>query len=109
MRDGRDAAVDAVVVPDHAGLGDVAGLGGVDADQDADAFAVFGVLADGDVDAVLVEDGRGVDFARAFGGGIFDRLAVLVLFVFGRIAVEPPDGLQVCLSSPCFSGFASKA
>ena len=67
-RNGGDAAMDFVVAPDLAGLGDVAGFGGVDAGQNAHAFAVLGILADGDIDAVFVEDGRGVDFAGAFGG-----------------------------------------
>jgi hypothetical protein len=37
-------------VPDESGFGDVAALGGVDAVEVADAFAMFGVLPIGDVD-----------------------------------------------------------
>ena len=82
------------VIPDHAGLGDVAGLGRIEANQTANAFAVFGILAGRDVNSVFVKHRRRVDFAWAFGGGIFDRLAFFRLFVFGRIAIDPPIFLQ---------------
>ena len=81
--------MDLVVAPDFAGAGDVVGLGRVDASQVADAFAVFGVLADGDVNAVLVKNGRRVDLARAFRGRI------LVFFAFGRIAIAFPGHFQI--------------
>ena len=88
--DRRDAPVNALEIPEETALGDVARFGGVQTDQAADAFAVFGVLASGHIDAVLVKDRRGVDFAGTFGGGIFDRLALLGL-VFGGIDISPPD------------------
>ena len=59
----------------------------------ADAFAVLGVLAGGDVNAVLPEDRGGDDFARAFRSGILDGLAVLG-FVFRRVGVVFPDRLE---------------
>src|SRR5947208_1852895 len=80
--------MDFVEAPDFAGGGDVAGFGRVNAGEIADAFAVFRVLADGDINPVLVKDGRSIDFARAFSGGIFEFLAV------GRIAIVFPDGFQ---------------
>ena len=46
----RDRAADLVEVEDQAGLGDVAALGRVDGVEVADAFAVLGILAVGDVD-----------------------------------------------------------
>jgi hypothetical protein len=39
--DGGDAAMNAAVLPDERGLSHVASLGGVDANQSPDAFAVF--------------------------------------------------------------------
>src|SRR6266516_4540367 len=81
--------MDLVVTPDFAGAGDVAGLGCVDAGQVADAFAVFGVLADGNVNTVLVKNGCRIDLARAFQGG------VLVFFALGRIAVVFPGNLEI--------------
>jgi hypothetical protein len=54
-----DRALDALVVPDDAGLGQVALLGGIEADQAAHAFAVLGILARGHVHAVLVEHRSG--------------------------------------------------
>src|SRR5205807_3035169 len=71
-RDRRDAAVDFVVAPDFAGLRDVAGPGRVNAGQDADAFAVFRVLANRDVNAVFVKDRCRVDFTDAFRGGVLE-------------------------------------
>ena len=52
-----------------------------------DAFAVFGILTGGDVDAILVEHGCGVDLAGTLGGGILEGFAILRL-VFGRVDVE---------------------
>jgi hypothetical protein len=74
-------------------LGHVAGLGGVDADEVPDAFPVFRILPDRDVDAVLVERRCGIDFTGAFGGRIPDRLSVAGP-VFWWIRVVTPDGLE---------------
>src|SRR5437667_2060337 len=86
--DGGDAAMELVVTPDFSGLGDVAGFGGVDATQDPDALPVFRVLADGDVNAVLIENRGGIDFARAFGGRIFE------FFSLGRVTIILPNRLE---------------
>ena len=94
------------VFPNPGSRGDVAGFRRVNARQDADAFTVFRVLAGGDVDAVFPEHRRGVDFTHAFGGGIFDGLAVLVLLVFGRIGVVFPNVLRNGPSAVS-TGFAS--
>src|ERR1043166_9268267 len=53
---------------------------------------MFGVLAGGDVNAVFPENGCGVDLAWALGSGIF--VGGVVLFVFGRVAVEFPGDFQ---------------
>ena len=74
-----EGAVDGGVVPEH-----FAGLL-VEAAKAADAVAVVGVLADGDVDAVLVDDGGADDF----GGSGF---AVVVFgAVIGGIGVGDPE------------------
>src|SRR4029077_15845122 len=91
-RNGRDAAVDFVETPNLAGARDVARFSGVDAGQVADAFAMLGVLAGGDVDPVLPEDRRGIDFAGAFGGGVF--VGGIGLLILGRIAVVFPGDFQ---------------
>ena len=62
-----DRAANLVVVPDHSGLGDVAALGGVDAVHVADAFAVFRILAVGDVDLVFVNNRRADHFVARLG------------------------------------------
>src|SRR6266446_3389632 len=82
-----------VVLPNRAGPGDVTGPRRVDASQDADAFAMLGVLAGRDIDAIFPEDRRGIDFARPFRRRILDRLAILD-FVFGGIAIVLPDCLE---------------
>src|SRR5688572_27830245 len=89
----RDAAVNSFIRPDRGALGDVAGFRGVNADEMAHAFAVFRVLASGDVDTVLPKHRGSIDFTHTFGGGIFDRLAFLVLFIFSRIGVVFPNRL----------------
>ena len=50
---------------------------------------MFGVLADGHVNTVLVKNGCRIDLARAFRGG------VLVFFALGRIAVVFPGNLEI--------------
>jgi len=55
---GGNAAVDFLVVPDQASLGDVPGLRRIHAHQPAHAFAVLGILPEGHIHAVLVKDGR---------------------------------------------------
>ena len=67
-------------------------LAGINADKIADAFAVFGILARGDVNAILPEDRRGVDFAGAFRRRVFMR--GIIQFVGGRVAVVLPVSLQ---------------
>ena len=86
--DGRKAAVNRVEKPDLAGFGDVTGLGGINADQLAASAPVFRVLADGGVNAVVVEDWRG----DALAGAGF--VAVFAFAVGGGVKVELPDGLQ---------------
>src|SRR6266576_1808439 len=77
-----------VIAPDLAGLGDVAGFGGIDATQNSDAFAVFRVLTHGNIDPVLVKDRCGIDFAGSFRRWIFK------FFAIGRIAIVLPGGFQ---------------
>src|SRR6516165_10039307 len=57
----RDRPSDLVEVPDAAALGDVSSLGCVDRIEMSDAFTMLGVLAVGDVDAVLIDHRRGDD------------------------------------------------
>ena len=90
-----DRALDALVVPQDTGLGEVALLGGVEAHQAAHALTVLGILTRGHVHAVLVEDRSGVDFAGTFGGRIFVSLARLVGLVLGRVEVSPEHLLEV--------------
>src|SRR2546428_12750408 len=80
--------MDFIIAPDFAVLGDVTGLGGVDARENADPLPVFGVLTDRDIDSILVIHRSRIDFTGAFSGGIFE------LFSLGWIAVELPDRLQ---------------
>ena len=49
---------------------------------------MLGVLADGDIDPVLIEHRRGVDFAGTLGG------RVLEFFPLGRIAVKFPNRFE---------------
>src|SRR5262249_26692843 len=88
-----EGAVDLVVAPDRSRFGDVARLRGVDAREITQSLAVLGVLADRDVDAVLVEDGRGDHLAGTLGGRVLERLAVLHP-VLGRVAVVAPELLE---------------
>src|SRR5439155_25160664 len=88
-RNRRDTAVDLIVAPDLAGRRDVAGPGGVDAGQYADAFAVLGVLAHGDVNAIFVKHRRRVDFADAFSRRVFEFLTLR------RIAIVFPGNLEI--------------
>src|SRR5258707_5796686 len=82
-----------VVAPNLACFRYVAGLGGIDASQDADAFAMLRILACGDVNSILVEDWGGVDFAGPLRGWILDRFAILDLVV-RWIAIVLPRRLQ---------------
>src|SRR4051812_36475049 len=54
-RNAGDAALEAFVGPDAAGVGDVAGFRRVDAIQNPSAAAVHGVLADRAIDATFVK------------------------------------------------------
>ena len=83
------------VIPDHAGLGDVAGFCCIEAAQMADAFAVFRVLSVGDVNAVFVKHRRRIDFARALRRKDICSADHLLSFVFRRIAIGPPDFFQI--------------
>src|SRR3954471_11132408 len=82
-----------VIAPNLASFRYVAGLGGIDASQDADAFAMLRILACGDVNSILVKDRGGVDFARPLRGWILDRFAILDLVV-GRIAIVLPHRFE---------------
>ena len=59
----------------------------------AGAFALLGVLADGDVDAIFVDDGRGDDLAGAAG------CAVFLLALLGGIDVAAPEFLEVLVEA----------
>src|SRR5438876_11992094 len=77
-----------VIAPNLARCGDVSFFRRVDTGQDADPFAMLGVLADGNIDPVLIEHRRGVDFTGTFRG------RVLEFFPLGRIAVKFPNRLK---------------
>src|SRR6266581_4243945 len=77
-----------VIAPNLACGSDVSFLRRVDAGQDADALTMLGILADGDIDTVFVENGRGVDFTGTFGG------RVLEFFPLRRIAVIFPNRFE---------------
>src|SRR6266581_6958797 len=77
-----------VIAPNLACGSDVSFLRRVDAGQDADALTMLGVLADGDIDAVFVDNGRGVDFTGTFRG------RVLEFFSLRRVAVKFPNRLK---------------
>ena len=87
----RNTAMDAAILPKLRCLGHVAGLGGVNAREDADAFAMFWILSYCHVDTVIVEHRGGIDFAPPFRRGILDGIALLVLLEVGWIAIELPD------------------
>ena len=89
---GKTAVNACRVRPDFRGLGHVTGLGGVNAGQVAHAFAVFGVLAHGHINAVLVEHWRRIDFTGTFRAGIF--VGGVGAPAFGRVAIKFPDRLQ---------------
>ena len=71
-----------VVIPDLAGLGHVAGFSGINADQIAYTFPMLRVLADGDINAVLVKHWSGVAFRLDL------RLPGIDFLPFWRIAVD---------------------
>src|SRR6266436_1101391 len=77
-----------VVAPDFARGSYISFFRRVNAGQDANAFAMLGILADGNIDPVLVENRRGVDFAGTF------RRGVLEFFSLRRIAVIFPDRFE---------------
>src|SRR6185369_5887195 len=72
----RDRATNLVVMPDEAGLGDVAALGGVDAVHVAHAFAVFGILAIRDVNVIVVNDGSADQLVARLGPNRLFRVRV---------------------------------
>ncbi len=90
---GGDGAANLCVGPEHASGAISAGFCGVDADEAASAFALLGVLADGDVDAIFEDDGRGDDLAGAGG------CAVFLFALLGGIHVAAPDFLQIFIEA----------
>src|SRR5712671_5518281 len=87
-RNGGNTAVQFVVAPDLARAGDIARLGRINTREDTHAFAMLGVLTDGNIDAILVKDRRGVDLAGTF------RARVLEFLALGWIAIIFPNRLQ---------------
>src|ERR1051326_2795793 len=77
-----------VVAPDLSSRRYVPRFRRVNEVQDANTLPVLGVLANGDINPVLVEDWRGVDFARPLSSRVLELLAV------GRIAIIFPNGLE---------------
>src|SRR5947209_5844900 len=77
-----------VIAPNLAGGSDVSFFRRVDAGQHSHAFPMFGILADGDIDTVLVKNRRGVDFAGTFRG------RVLEFFSLRRVAVKFPNRFE---------------
>ena len=79
-RNGGQAALHFVVVPNGAGLGDVAPLRGVDGIHVAGPLAVLGILAHGDVHPVLVNHRRGDQLVpRAPAAELVDRALGIAL------------------------------
>src|SRR5437867_8860876 len=77
-----------IIAPNLAGGSDISFFRRVDAGQNANAFPMFGILADGDIHPVLVKNRRGVDFAGTFRG------RVLEFFSLRRIAVKFPNRFE---------------
>src|SRR5438270_7130329 len=77
-----------VIAPNLAGGSDVSFFRRVDAGQHSHAFPMFGILADGDIDTVLIEHRSSIDFARPFRGW------VLEFFSLRRIAIKFPNRFQ---------------
>src|SRR5207247_790969 len=77
-----------VIAPNLAGGSNVSFFRRVDAGQDANAFPMFGFLADGDIHPVFIEHWCSVDFARTFGGWIFE------FFPLRRITVIFPNRFE---------------
>src|SRR5436305_8467922 len=80
--------MDLVVAPNFAGLSQVPGFGRINAGNNAITLAMFGVLADGHIYAVLVKHGCGVDLTGPFG------IRVAKFFAFRGIAIVFPNSLQ---------------
>src|SRR5438128_9313944 len=77
-----------VIAPNLAGGSNVSFFRRVDSGQNANAFPMFGILADGDIHPVLVEHRCSIDFARTF------RRGVLEFFSLRRIAVKFPNRFE---------------
>src|SRR5208283_2832583 len=78
-----------------AGLGNVAALGGIDAIHVAQALAMLGVLAHGDVHAVLVDHGRGEQFVlRAAAAELVDAALGVALEAPKLLARFRLEGIQ---------------
>src|SRR2546425_5233946 len=77
-----------IIAPNLAGGSDISFFRRVDAGQNANAFPMFGILADGDIHPVFIEHWCSVDFARTFGGWIFE------FFPLRRITVIFPNRFE---------------
>src|SRR5688572_27905582 len=92
--DRRNTAIDFLEAPNLLGRRHVAGASRIDAHQVSETFAMFRILADSDINAVLPKGRRRINFARAF----FAR--VTHIHAFGRIRIEPPYALEdICFLS----------
>src|ERR1041385_2189668 len=79
-----------VEAPNLPRLGDVAGLGAIDAGKNAITFPMLRILADGDINAIFIKHRSCIDLTRTFGIGISELLSV------GRVAIVFPDRLEKC-------------
>src|SRR5215469_9243368 len=81
--------MDLVVRPNLRRLGNITGFGCIDAGKNAYPFSVLRILTDGSINAILPENGRGIDFTGPFS------IRVMNLLALGRVAIEPPDLFDV--------------
>ena len=100
MQTVANAAVHLVVPPNDAGLADIAAFGGVDAVHVARAFAVLGVLAHGDVDAVLVNHRRSDQFVSCAATAQFvDAAFGIALEVHNSLPVSGLIGIEAAVAA----------
>ena len=90
-RHGRNTPLNSLIRPDRTAVCDISLLGGVDANEVADALAMLRILATRDIHSVVVLYWGGVYFIWPLSSWVFDLLAVLVLLVLRRVGVVPPD------------------